>query len=74
MGPVGAAQREAANEDPSVASGRQVFESTACGNCHVVRGVGANGRVGPDLTHLMSQEKLAAGAALSTTTNLKAWI
>ena len=51
-----------------------VFASTACVNCHVVRGVGANGRFGPDLTHLMSRETLAAGAALNTTANSKAWI
>ena len=69
-----ATQREVAIEDTSVASGRDVFASTACVNCHVVRGVGANGRFGPDLTHLMSRETLAAGAALNTTANLKAWI
>jgi len=69
-----ATQREVAIEDTSVASGRDVFASTACVNCHVVRGVGANGRFGPDLTHLMSREALAAGAALNTTDNLKAWI
>ncbi len=68
-----ATQREVAIED-TVASGRDVFASTACVNCHVVRGVGANGRFGPDLTHLMSRETLAAGAALNTTANLKAWI
>src|SRR6185295_63085 len=48
--------------EPSVASGRDVFASPACVNCHVVRGVGANGRFGPDLTHLMSRETLVAGA------------
>jgi len=69
-----ATQGEVAIEDTSVASGRDVFASTACVNCHVVRGVGANGRFGPDLTHLMSRETLAAGAALNTTANLKAWI
>ena len=69
-----ATQREVAIEDTSVASGRDVFASTACVDCHVVRGVGANGRFGPDLTHLISQETLAAGAALNTTANLEAWI
>jgi cytochrome c oxidase subunit 2 len=69
-----AAQRHPAAEDPSVANGRRVFESTACVNCHVVRGTPAVGRFGPDLTHLMSRETLAAGAALNTPENLKAWI
>jgi cytochrome c oxidase subunit II len=67
-------QREVAIGDTSVATGRDVFASTACVSCHVVRGVGANGRFGPDLTHLMSRETLAAGAELNTTANLKAWI
>ena len=68
------AQRQPAAEDPSAANGRHVFESTACVNCHVVRGTAAAGRFGPDLTHLMSRETLAAGAALNTAENLKAWI
>ncbi len=68
------AQRQPAAEDPSVANGRHVFESTACVSCHVVRGTAATGRFGPDLTHLMSRETLAAGAALNTAENLKAWI
>lgn len=68
------AQRQAAADDPSVANGRRVFESTACVNCHVVRGTPATGRFGPDLTHLMSRETLAAGAALNTPDNLKAWL
>jgi heme/copper-type cytochrome/quinol oxidase subunit 2 len=34
-------------EDASLASGRDVFASTACVNCHVVRGVGANGASAP---------------------------
>jgi len=68
------AQRKPAAGDPSVANGRRVFESTACVSCHAVRGSGAVGRFGPDLTHLMSRETLAAGAALNTPENLKAWI
>ena len=43
------------------AHGRQIFESTACVNCHTVRGTAADGRFGPDLTHLMSRETLGSG-------------
>ena len=43
-----------------------VFETTACINCHTVRGTVATGRFGPDLTHLMSRATLAAGAAPKT--------
>jgi cytochrome c oxidase subunit 2 len=69
-------QRVAANApmDTSAAEGRRVFESTACINCHVVAGTVANGRFGPDLTHLMSRDTLASGAAPNTPENLRLWI
>ena len=54
--------------------GRLVFEHQACINCHTVAGTVANGRFGPDLTHLMSRETLAAGAMPNTPENLNAWI
>ena len=58
----------------SVARGRQVFETTACVNCHTVAGTNARGKFGPDLTHLMSRETIAAGAALNNRENLRLWI
>ena len=51
-----------------------MFETTACINCHTVAGTVANGRFGPDLTHLMSRETLAAGATSNTPENLRLWI
>ena len=60
--------------DTSAAEGRRVFETTACINCHVVAGTVANGRFGPDLTHLMSRDTLASGAAPNTPENLRLWI
>jgi cytochrome c oxidase subunit 2 len=51
-----------------------VFETTACINCHTVAGTVANGRFGPDLTHLMSRETLASGATSNTRENLRLWI
>jgi len=57
-----------------VAAGRQVFESNACVNCHTVTGTGANGKFGPDLTHLMSRTTIAAGAATNTQDNLRLWV
>jgi len=68
------AQQQPANQDESAAAGRRIFETTACINCHVVRGTAANGRFGPDLTHLMSRGTIAAGAAENTTENLRLWI
>lgn len=68
------AQQQPAVEDAGVAAGRRVFETTACINCHTVRGTVANGRFGPDLTHLMSRATLASGAAPNDAANLRLWI
>jgi cytochrome c oxidase subunit 2 len=57
-----------------VAAGKRVFQRTGCVNCHSVAGTIANGRYGPDLTHLMSRETLAAGAAPNTPDTLRAWV
>jgi cytochrome c oxidase subunit 2 len=58
----------------AASSGQRVFESTACVNCHTISGTSASGRFGPDLTHLMSRDTLAAGAAPNTPENLRLWI
>jgi cytochrome c oxidase subunit II len=55
-------------------SGRRIFESTACVNCHTITGTAATGKFGPDLTHLMSRETIAAGAAPNTREKLRLWI
>jgi cytochrome c oxidase subunit 2 len=68
------AQRRPAEATDAAARGRQIFESTACVNCHAVRGTPAAGRFGPDLTHFMSRETLASGAAPNTPENLRLWI
>jgi len=55
-------------------AGERVFESTACVNCHTVSGTPAKGKFGPDLTHLMSRDTIAAGAAPNTPETLRLWI
>jgi cytochrome c oxidase subunit II len=67
------AQQQPATQDESAAAGRHIFETTACINCHTVRGTVANGQFGPDLTHLMSRATIASGAAQNTTDNLRIW-
>ena len=69
-----AEQQHPAQSVGNVAKGRQVFETTACVNCHTVAGTNAHGKFGPDLTHLMSRETIAAGAALNNRENLRQWI
>jgi cytochrome c oxidase subunit 2 len=55
-------------------NGQLIFEHQACINCHAVAGTVANGRYGPDLTHLMGRATLASGATTNTRDNLQAWI
>jgi len=67
-------QQKPGVEDAGAIAGRRVFERNACMNCHAVAGTPADGRFGPDLTHLMSRTTLAAGAAENTHDNLRLWI
>jgi cytochrome c oxidase subunit 2 len=67
-------QQERAADNPAVAVGKEVFERTACINCHSVNGTVATGRFGPDLTHLMSRDTLGSGAVNNSPENLRAWI
>jgi cytochrome c oxidase subunit 2 len=67
-------QGQPAQLNDPVSEGRRIFERTACINCHAVAGTVANGRFGPDLTHLMSRDTIASGAAANTPENLRRWI
>jgi cytochrome c oxidase subunit 2 len=67
-------QKLPAENDLAAAEGKQVFERTACVNCHTVSGTGAMGRFGPDLTHLASRDTIASGIQKNTSQNLRRWI
>ena len=67
-------QQQPATREAGVNAGKRVFEMNACMNCHTVDGTPANGRFGPDLTHLMSRVTIAAGAAENNHENLRLWI
>jgi cytochrome c oxidase subunit II len=67
-------QSQPARRNDPVSDGQRIFEATACVNCHNVSGTVADGRFGPDLTHLMSRETIASGAAPNTPSNLRQWI
>ncbi len=69
-----ASQQTAPAEHEATRSGRELFSSLACINCHSVRGTSGNGVFGPDLTHLMSRSTLGAGAVRNTPGNLRAWV
>ncbi len=58
----------------ALSQGQRIFEKTSCINCHAIAGTVADGRFGPDLTHLMSRDTLASGAVENTPENLRIWI
>src|SRR5262249_43886150 len=55
-------QQQAAALATNAADGRKAFFANSCVNCHTIRGTSAQGKFGPDLTHLMSRDTLGAGA------------
>jgi cytochrome c oxidase subunit II len=55
-------------------AGQQVFMNAACPLCHSVRGTGAQGSAGPDLTHVASRKHIAGGMLLNNRANLQAWV
>lgn len=59
--------------DAPAQQGEAIFV-TKCGACHSVNGTIAQGKVAPDLTHLMSRATIAAGAAPNTPAGLSGWI
>ena len=70
-------QSAAAREpgSPLARSGRELFVANGCGACHAVRGAGAaEGRIGPDLTHVASRLSVAAGSASNDANWLVNWI
>lgn len=71
-----ARQRQPAAEPatPFLARGRALFLSSGCGACHRVRGIPAEGLVGPDLTHIGSRLSIGAGIFPNNVGTLAGWI
>lgn len=69
-------QRDSATTPSSAdaAKGLAVFQRSTCATCHTIRGTGAFGRIGPDLTHVASRMTIAGGALENTRGNLAGWI
>jgi len=64
-------------ETPSggaAAAGQEEFQSSSCADCHTIRGTPADGKVGPDLTHIGSRRTLAALTIPNTPGDLYQWI
>lgn len=61
--------------DPATAKGRETFLSLACVGCHTVQGTTAQGKVGPELSHVASKPSIAGGALSPVNeANLTRWI
>jgi cytochrome c oxidase subunit 2 len=61
-------------EQPFLARGRDLFIRSGCGACHTIRGTLADGRLGPDLTHLGGRRSLAAGILPNNVGTIAGWI
>ena len=62
---------------PATASqrkGQEIFMSSPCPLCHTIQGTQANGKVGPDLTHLASRRSIAAATLPNRRGYLAGWI
>jgi cytochrome c oxidase subunit II len=60
--------------DPFLARGQELFLTAGCGACHRVRGIGADGSLGPDLTHVGSRRRIAAGSFPAHAGTLAGWV
>jgi cytochrome c oxidase subunit II len=59
---------------PAASPPPRAFEANGCGSCHTIRGTNANGRVGPDLTHVGSRATLAALTLPNNRAALGEWL
>jgi cytochrome c oxidase subunit II len=54
--------------------GQAVFLGGSCAACHTIKGTPAGGQVGPELTHVASRDRIAAGTLVNSPGNLAGWI
>lgn len=61
-------------QNPYYEQGLNVFMQSGCAGCHTINGTDAQGKTGPDLTHLGSRLTIAAGALENNKANLGGWV
>jgi cytochrome c oxidase subunit 2 len=54
--------------------GRALFQSKTCSSCHTIRGDGAMGVTGPELTHVGSRTTIAGGLLENNRDEVHRWI
>ncbi len=59
---------------PIAVRGRELFIANGCGACHTIRGTPADGKIGPDLTHVGSRLSIAAGTLPNETDAIHRWV
>jgi cytochrome c oxidase subunit 2 len=68
-------QQDAATPTSAEAKrGYDVLTNGTCATCHTVRGTSADGKVGPDLTHVASRSTIGALTVPNDRGNLAGWI
>ncbi len=68
------AEDAAAPQSDLARQGQAVFMENGCGGCHTIRGTAANGKIGPDLTHLASRHSLGAATLPNNARMIARWI
>jgi cytochrome c oxidase subunit II len=61
-------------QDTLARQGAAEFLANGCGACHAVRGSAADGRIGPDLTHVASRLRVGAGQLQPAASDFARWI
>lgn len=59
---------------PQAVAGRELFFAAGCAACHALDGTAAQGRIGPNLTHVGSRRSLAAGTLANDAAGLARWL
>jgi cytochrome c oxidase subunit 2 len=74
---VGADNAVPVGTDPVLdrAMGAELFVAKGCSGCHTISGLeGANGKVGPNLTHLFSRKRFAGAVFELNDRNVRRWL
>lgn len=60
--------------DQVLQQGHRTFMEQGCDECHTIRGTEAQGKIGPDLTHIGSRRSLGAGVVANNYGSLAGWV
>jgi cytochrome c oxidase subunit 2 len=60
--------------DPAAVEGGQLLQTRGCTACHTINGTPAQGKVGPNLTHIASRTTIAGSIFDNNAQNLRTWL